>query len=161
MRDLGQIGTAAHIPKGSIRVVLNDTQGQQVAAKLFTGTDTYGAFHGSFTLPETAPLGTYYMVYEFEGQQSRSHDLRVQEFQKASFEMKPQLITSGTKVLLTVEPTYYFGSPVDTYDLDIDRSVAGENACRRCRRWNTDDYYFNHVFGQQISTGGALGFLQV
>ncbi|USN55705.1 MAG: hypothetical protein H6765_03820 [Candidatus Peribacteria bacterium] len=101
---------------------------------------------------DTAPLGYYYMLYEFNGQQLYSHDLRVEEYQKPTFFVADVLEEADGVYKLSLDPQYYFGGTLPTYDLQLDFSIQGNASCRYCRRWNEDPYYYNHLFSNDFST---------
>jgi uncharacterized protein YfaS (alpha-2-macroglobulin family) len=88
--------------------------------------DEFGGFAGSFTLRDGAALGHYYMLYEFNGEQFYSHDLRVEEFQKPTFFIDDNIDQEEGVYTMTVTPEYYFGSQVAVYDIKIEYSLEGE-----------------------------------
>jgi hypothetical protein len=55
-----------------------------------------------------------------------------------------------------IAPQYYFGEPLKAYDMKVTRSLVGKDVCAYCRWWNSDPWYFNHVFNDTIATGGSF-----
>ena len=58
--------------------------------------------------------------------------------------------------VLSLTPTYYFGSQLKAYDAQITWSLQGKDICRYCRRDQPEKYYYNHIFDQPEATGGIV-----
>lgn len=83
--------------------------------------DAFGGFTGSFVLPQGADLGSYVVSYEL-GDNYYSHNIEVQEYTKPTFSPNATTVDQdGLK--LRVDPRYFFGEDVASYDVQIARSV--------------------------------------
>lgn len=159
VRDVSKIGNEkGYVPEGTVHVSLTDVQGNQIGYETLLELDEYGGFSWSFETSKTVALGTRYITYSFNGDSwiSYSHDLRVEEFQKPTFFVEWQIQKTEWTLEIGLHPQYYFGTEVALYDLSIDRTLESETTCRRCRRRNDEEYYFNHTFWQSFTTGWAL-----
>lgn len=114
--------------------------------------DAFGGFVGAYTLPSTLPLGDYLIEYRLDDRVAYSHNIKVEEYQKPTFFVEMTYKTVDDTVALVMQPTYFFGTPLQKYDVQVTWSLVGKDICRYCRWWNEDDYYFNHVFNDSAST---------
>lgn len=118
--------------------------------------DSYGWFVASYTLPSTLTLGDYVVEYGFEDANPYSHNIKIEEYQKPTFYADITHQTQKNTTSLVIQPSYYFGTPLQSYDAQVTRSLVGKDICRYCWRRNNQDYYYNHVFNDTISTGGTI-----
>jgi hypothetical protein len=107
-------------------------------------------------LPSTLPLGEYFIEYRLDDRVAYAHNVKVEEYQKPTFFVDMSHETVDESVSLVMQPAYFFGTPLQQYDVQVTWSLVGKDICRYCRRWNENDYYFNHVFNDSISTGGVF-----
>gem|GEM_PF-3007141 len=108
-------------------------------------------------MPATVPLGDWMVNYSVSnGTAYYSHNIKVEEYQKPTFFVDVTYEKSDDVVSLVMQPTYFFGAPLQKYDVKVTWSLAGKDICRYCRWWNDNDYYFNHVFNDSLSTGGSF-----
>lgn len=102
--------------QGSVRVDLLDVRGQTLASQTVPISD-FGTFHGEFTLPEEADLGTYSLQTE-DGRVF----FEVAAFRKPEFEVTvtPSAgdVVAGDSLTAQVETTFFFGGPVAGAEVD-------------------------------------------
>ena len=63
---------------------------------------------------------------------------------------------TNDNVQIVLSPKYFFGASLKNYDVNVQRSLAGKDICYYCYWWNPQDYYYNYVFNDSISTGGQF-----
>lgn len=101
------------------------------------------------------------MQYQFNGQQY-SHDIRVEEYQKPTFFIDQKLELKDDAVVMTFTPEYYFGSALKSYNMTVGYSVVtNQEWCRECRWQNDEEYYYNHIFDQNFTTGSNVIYTNV
>jgi uncharacterized protein YfaS (alpha-2-macroglobulin family) len=116
------------------------------------GLDRYGGFDGAIELSEHGPLGVYVVEYIYNQSVVYTHDIRVEEFQKPSFEIKMNEYIEEGKVLLDIAPVYYFGAPLGRYDVSVEYTILSKEMCRDCRWQDDEEYYYNHLFEMPIES---------
>lgn len=104
------------VPAGErVRVVARDINNRVVHQDDLTLTK-FGSFYGSFRLPETAPLGTYYLSVRMDDQEIESASFAVAEYRKPEFQVTVKThrkrYVLGDTVRVSGSARYYFGSPV-------------------------------------------------
>lgn len=107
--------------------------------------DEFGGFEGSFELEESDPLGHYIISYHVGDETSYSHNIRVEEYKKASFFV--DTVSDGETISLT--PRYFFGEDVDRYDAMVTVSLQQNDSCHwYCRWWDETGSYDNMILGR-------------
>lgn len=103
-------------------VVMSPT-GEVVEKKEHIKLDEYGAFEGSFEIPEDAKLGVYSLIFgrslnEYDNVDGYLGDgsFRLEEYRKPEFKVTVDApkdpVTLGDSFKATVKANYYFGAPV-------------------------------------------------
>lgn len=98
----------AHTIEGKeVSVILYDANHQEVAKQRFT-TNSYGSFHGSFTLPQQGLSGTYQLVAGYN-----TYSFRVEEYKRPTFhaDIQPlqEEVAFGDTVTLTGQAQSFAG----------------------------------------------------
>lgn len=98
----------AHTIEGKeVSVILYDANHQEVAKQRFT-TNSYGSFHGSFTLPQQGLSGTYQLVAG-----NNTYSFRVEEYKRPTFhaDIQPlqEEVAFGDTVTLTGQAQSFAG----------------------------------------------------
>jgi hypothetical protein len=135
--------------------ITNPLQGDPVVLDQLP-LDSFGGFEWSYALPSTLPLGEYLIEYRLDDRVAYTHNIKVEEYQKPTFFVDITHQIANDMVTLVMQPSYFFGSPLQAYDVKVNRSLVGKDICRYCRRWNEDAYYYNHVFQDTTSTWGSF-----
>ena len=99
-------------------------------------------------MSEEAVLGTYIVRYEVpKWEVSYEQTIQVKEFTKPNYEIRTHLST-GKDIVLTVDPQYYFGAPLEKYSLGVSATLIPQKTCRYCW-WEAEqeeDGYVNFQF---------------
>ena len=99
-------------------------------------------------MSDEAPLGTYIISYYIPKREvSYEQTIQVKEFTKPNYEIRIALNTSKD-IVMSVDPQYYFGAPVEEYSLGVSATLIPQKNCRYCR-WNAEqeeDGYTNFQF---------------
>lgn len=114
--------------------------------------DAYGWFEWQIQLPNPVKLGDYIMEYRLNDAVVYSHNIKIEEYQKPTFFTDITPTRDKDVVGITLAPTYFFWAPLRAYDASVTWSLAWKNACRDCRRWNDEPYYYNYVFNDTLNT---------
>jgi hypothetical protein len=104
------------VPAGKpVRVVAHDVNGNVVYKDDLT-LNEFGSFYGSFRLPETAPLGSYYLNVRMDNKEIESASFAVAEYRKPEFKVTVKThrkrYVLGDTFRVSGNARYYFGSPV-------------------------------------------------
>jgi len=103
-----------------VEVKISDPKSNKVYTKTLR-TNDFGSFTDSLSTGEEPPLGSYYIEATVEGK-SYSGDFQVQEYKKPEYEVKVDYAkdsyVQGDQVMATVSANYYFGSPVNSADVN-------------------------------------------
>jgi uncharacterized protein YfaS (alpha-2-macroglobulin family) len=134
---------------------MSDPQGNQLYSNETLELDDFWWFKAAMPLPTTMALGDLMINYQLNGNDrvSYMHNVKVEEYQKPSFYIDTSHSTQDGNIHLLTSPSYYFGQPLSNYNIKINRSLAWKDICAYCYRWNQDNYYYNYVFNDTISTG--------
>lgn len=104
----------------AVKVDVNGPTGSRVHHAAGT-TSEFGSFHGSFVLPEGAPLGEYTVSVTVPGRSDGPNEFggnrfRVEEYKKPEFEVAVQptadRVRLGERATASIQARYYFGGPV-------------------------------------------------
>ncbi|HET7081791.1 MAG TPA: MG2 domain-containing protein, partial [Chloroflexia bacterium] len=120
------------VPGEPVPVTLADINGRVIYSETLA-LSPFGSFAGQYTLPDYAPLGTYYLNCKCDVRYGGSGvTLEVQEYRKPEYLVgvttdKPSYI-NGEQINATASADYFFGGP-----------VAGAKVTTRVL---TEDYYF-------------------
>ena len=156
VRNILRFDDLDYLKNMHVAVTLTNPMGGDPVVLTGLMLDTFGWFDGSYTLPSTLPLGEYFIEYRLDDRVAYSHNVKVEEYQKPTFFVDMSHEIGDENVSLVMQPSYFFGSPLQKYDVQVTWSLVGKDICRYCRWWNENDYYFNHVFNDSLSTGGTF-----
>lgn len=148
VRDLTNFTSLDYLSGKTVSVTISDTQGNQFYTKNNIPLDEFGGFKGNAPIPEKISLGDAIVRYSFDANSrpSFSQNIKIKEYQKPTFFADISYENKGDMTNLVVNPQYYFWQKLSNYDIKIDWSVVGRNACYWCWRESTDTYYYNTVF---------------
>jgi alpha-2-macroglobulin len=144
---------------------------ESIIAEFSGRTNAFGACSGTFTLPEDAALGDYYLLLPASGRRfdytAARTRFRVEEYRKPEFQVAVtpdvETIRHGETVRARVRASYYFGGPVQG-------ATVGYSVYRKWYTWDyhfpdpvdflrderhSDDGYFQGR-GEQVAQGEAL-----
>jgi uncharacterized protein YfaS (alpha-2-macroglobulin family) len=138
----------------SIKLVINDNSWTQILEKSLQ-TNDYGSVSGSYTLPLGGPLGRFTMNVAFNlhsgNAASSSHNFRVEEYKRPTFEAKIDPPKSEAKlndsVSVTGSAKAFAGFPIT--DAKVNYKIY--------RNWNTYWRYFgNNSQGRDLLVDSVL-----
>lgn len=154
-RDLSQFENLDYLKGKTVDVTIKNSRGESIHTSEKIALDEFGWFKWSATIPTTINLGDAIITYEVSNTDiSFSQNIKIQEYQKPTFFADISHETKDGTVNLIVNPQYYFGETLKDYDITVDWSLAWTNACYYCWRENNEDFYYNVVFNDSISTWG-------
>lgn len=100
--------------RAQVEVIIRDPKGEKVFEKKMR-SDNFGSVSDSLTLEDGATLGIYSISLDY-GNQTGSHQFRVEEYKKPEFEVKVEApdkpVALGDTFEVKVKADYYFGGPV-------------------------------------------------
>jgi alpha-2-macroglobulin len=102
-------------PAGTVRVTLNNPEGQKVYEKELTLTE-FGTFSDQYALPRDARLGTYAWQVEYKQTTYSVGGFQVAEFRLPEFAVTatssaPEVV-KGATIKVQVDSKFFFGGPV-------------------------------------------------
>lgn len=156
VRDVLRFDALDYLKDETVGVTLSSPLWWEPVVITWLSLDAYGGFVWSYTLPKTLPLGEYFIEYRLNDRVAYTHNIKVEEYQKPTFFVDITHATKNNMVHLVMKPSYFFGTPMSSYDIKVTWSLVGKDICRYCRWWNDDPFYFNHVFQDTITTWGAF-----
>lgn len=121
--------------------------------------DNYGWFHTSFDIPVDAKVADYMIEFVDPDGATYTQTIKINEYQKPSFFINQQWWRSGDQYQVSISPQYYFGSPVQWWNYQTDRSLAWQSRWRRWREQMGDesDYYYDTRLEYTDSTTSLAG----
>lgn len=165
VRDVSRLNDIAFLKWGNVSITLQNFSAGEPVLLDTLALDDFGWFDASWKIPASVPLGEYSVTYNYtnttgELYASYSHNIRIEEYQKPTFFADMLQQEKDWNRVLTMTPTYYFGTPLKAYDAQIIWSLQGKDICRYCRREQPEKYYFNHIFDQPEATWGNVRVYQ-
>lgn len=123
-------------PNTEAHVTVTNNQGEQIVKKNIT-LDEHSTVQDSFTLANDAPIGSYYLEVNINGQIATGY-FQVQEYKKPLFKLdlsseKPDYV-QGEEAKATVDARYFFGSSLPNAKVHY--------------RVTSDDYFFSRYEGK-------------
>lgn len=121
-------GSYKNVPWAKVSIILRDPDGQEIAKKASALVDRFGGIRADVSLPETVPLGMY-TVYLSYNDVDYYHTIQVKEFTKPTIFLTTA-ITNDTawKSIISVNPRYYFGASLASYDWHADYTISSNYA---------------------------------
>ena len=132
------------LPGGPMPVSVADPTGHTIYSATLA-LSPFGTFAGEYTLPDYAPLGTYFVNCKCGPNNANGAGFDVQEYRKPEYLVdvstdKPSYV-NGEQIAVTAGATYFFGGP-----------VAGAKITTRAL---AQDYYFTWT---DPDTGASYDF---
>lgn len=113
-------GSLQNYPEKDITVTIKDSRYAEIYKEVLR-TNSFGSFSGEYTIPDNAPLGTYYIYAELEQGQKYSGSFAVEEYKKPEYKVNITLdndqYTNADEIKGVVQADYYFGSPVQNAEV--------------------------------------------
>lgn len=118
------------------------------AYKTILATNSNGSFSGEYTIPDNAPLGTYYIYAQVDEGQEYTGSFSVEEYKKPEYKVEITLdkdqYSDGDVIRGVIQADYYFGSPVQ--DAEVEYNVYKKQYYKPWwyfseYRWWYEDYY--------------------
>jgi uncharacterized protein YfaS (alpha-2-macroglobulin family) len=159
VRDLKTFDNINYLKWWTVTVNIADVQWNRIYIKTWIPLDEFGWFKGSAPIPTALKLWDAIITYIYANWPTTiqySHNIKIKEYQKPTFFADITYDTKDDNISLVITPQYFFGQPVEWYDAKVTWSVAWKDSCAYCRWWNQDDYYYNFVFNDTISTGASF-----
>jgi len=136
-----------NFPSREITVKIKDSRHTE-AYKTVLNTNSNGSFSGEYTVPDNAPLGTYYIYAQIDEGQEYTGSFSVEEYKKPEYKVEVTLdkdqYSDGDVIRGVVQADYYFGSPVQ--DAVVEYNVYKKQYYKPWwyfseYRWWYEDYY--------------------
>ncbi|MEB3188254.1 MAG: MG2 domain-containing protein [bacterium] len=147
------------LPAGeAVRVTLVDARDREVE-RAEGRFDNWGAFHGTFELPATTPLGDHRLVAEWQGT-TEALPLSVQAYRKPDFRI--ELVPEATTLLPARVATcdlalsYLFGGPVPDAPFHY-RILARPATPAAWSMWSDEELGFERLVGADTGTTDSGG----
>ncbi len=145
-RNMTDIGSNTVTATGGISITLRKASDYNtiLLQASWIKLDQYGGFNTSFVIPSTAWLDDYYLQVEDSNGAQYGQTLKINEYQKPTFYVDQTLAWSWSQYQVAIDPTYYFGSKLQSWSYTTDRSASTNS---RWRWWwdmgNKSDYYYD------------------
>jgi uncharacterized protein YfaS (alpha-2-macroglobulin family) len=147
------------IPTGEARVEIQDAKGNTVYDENITMSE-FGSVSGKFSLGDEPPLG-YYSIYIYvKGLDTGYGSFEVQEYKKPEYQVtlkaREDKYIRGDEVIVDLEASYYFGSPVPDADVEYTlRKSSWYYPCRGYKCYYIEDSYY-YGYGEVVKTGSGV-----
>ena len=145
----------AQIPTGSVVVSLK-LYGEEIQKFTVKHLDNFGGFKWKFKLSKSAKLGDYKVTYFYSDNVQYTHNIKVKEFQKPTFFVDEKLVKQNDKIILRVDPKYYFWENLKDYNLELNWELVWKTLSDWRDWWRNDDkYYYNLIWWNSYSSGAS------
>jgi uncharacterized protein YfaS (alpha-2-macroglobulin family) len=145
-----------------ITVTIKDSKYAEVF-KQVVNTNSNGSFDGEYSIPDNAPLGTYYIYATISEDQVYTGTFTVEEYKKPEYKVDVTLdkdqYTDGDEIKGIVQADYYFGSPVQ--EAQVEYNVYKKTFYKPWwyfseYRWWYEDYYESQDENQKYNNADFI-----